>query len=151
GDGVQPVVFGPGSSWRPFAVKDHEPPAGLQRAKHRLHHPVVIAELMIGLNNQYRVEVIRESRVGALAKDRLYLPQLFAILTLPHFIDRLFVNVDRIDLAFSAHPSGQAKSEITEATADVRDAPPRLRAQSVHHFAGPLPHVPSERAVRFLR
>src|SRR5262249_37907160 len=121
-DAVQPVVFGPGPAGRPFAVDDRQPTAGLQRAKHRLRHPVVIAELVIGLNDQYRVEVIRQSRVGALAQNRFDLLEIFALLARSHSIDRLAINVYRVDFTFSFHARGQAKSEIAEAAADVRYA-----------------------------
>src|SRR5262245_38030485 len=96
---------------------------------------------MIGVNDQDRVETVRQARVGALAKDRFYLIELFALLTLTHFIDRLFVNVYSIDLAFGAHARGQSKGEIAIAGADVRHTMSGLRPQCVHHFARPLPLV----------
>src|SRR5262245_58266402 len=150
-DAVQPMVFGPGSARRRFAVDDHKPPARFQRTKYSLQRLVVLAELVIGVNDQNRVEVVRQARVGAHAKDRFYLLKLFALLTLPHFIDRLFVNVYRIDLAVSTDARGQSKSEIAIAGAEGRHALFGLHPQRLHHFTRPLPLVTYAATVGFLR
>jgi hypothetical protein len=82
---------------------------------------------MVGINDQYHVEIVWQVWVGALSKYRLYLYKLLALLALPHFINRFFINVYRIDFAFSAYARGHPKCEIPEAAADVRHSMPRLQ------------------------
>ena len=82
-------------------------------------------------------------RVATLSKDRFHLLELFTLLALPNFINRLLINVYCVDLAFSAHSRGQAKCEIAETAADVRHAMPGLHGQCVKDFGGPLPSITS--------
>ncbi|MFY9574757.1 MAG: hypothetical protein WAV20_25425 [Blastocatellia bacterium] len=104
--------------------------------KHRLHHPVVVTEFMVGVDDQHRVEIVRKMRVSTLSKDRFDLPEFLAVLPLPHFINRFLIDVFRVDLTFCANPRGQAKSEVAGTAADIRNAMSGLNCQGVKHLAG---------------
>src|SRR5262245_18382554 len=106
---------------------------------------------MIAINDQDRVEVVRQARVITLSEDRLYLFELFALFALPHFIDRPLINVHCVYLPFSAHLSGEAKGEMSGAAANVRNSITRLHPQCSKHFGRPLPHIPFTVTFRFLR
>lgn len=126
-----------------LAVDDGQKAAGFEAAPEALHHPVVCAQLVIGVDDENDIETLgREMRVVVAAQYRGDLRQRARSGVAIDVLERRALDVDRVDPAGRADPLGEMKCEVAGAGADIGNPASRPDAQKVHHDRGPLPVVP---------
>src|SRR5215467_12730052 len=136
------VIFLPSFSRRRRCINNGEQSAGLQRAKHRSQHRIMLSHLVIRVHDQHGIEFFyRKLGVVFRSQNPLNLHELLALCPIVNLFHFLFQNVLRVHFPAWSHALCKMECEVSTARSDIPYHAPWFDPQGVHYSIRLLPGV----------